>query len=68
MKDLGAAKQTLGIRITRDRSAGALMLSQVEYISKALSKFNMHNAKLLSTSLGAHFRLSKEQSPKTEEE
>ena len=28
----------------------------------------MNEAKLVSTSLGSHFKLSKEQSPKTEEE
>ncbi|RVW64695.1 Retrovirus-related Pol polyprotein from transposon TNT 1-94 [Vitis vinifera] len=45
MKDLGAAKQILG-----------------------LSRFNMNEAKLVSTPLGSHFKLSKEQSPKIGEE
>lgn len=62
MKDLGAAKQILGMRISRDRAMETLMLSQVEYI-----KFNMQNAKPMSMPLGVHFNLSKEQSPKTEE-
>ncbi|KAE8704670.1 hypothetical protein F3Y22_tig00110447pilonHSYRG00005 [Hibiscus syriacus] len=41
---------------------------QAEYINKVLSRFNMQDAKPVSTPLGVHFRLSKEQSPKTEEE
>ena len=68
MKDLGAAKQILGMRISRDTKSRTLMLSQEEYINKVLSRFNMQDAKPVSTPLGVHFRLSKEQSPKTEEE
>ena len=37
-------------------------------MKKILSKFNMNEAKSMSTSLGSHFKLSKEQSPKTKEE
>ena len=37
-------------------------------MKKVLSKFNMNEAKPVSTPLGSHFKLSKEQSPKTEEE
>ena len=36
MKDLGAAKQILGRRITRDRKNHKLTLSQGEYIEKVL--------------------------------
>uniref|UniRef100_A0A7N2R0F3 Integrase catalytic domain-containing protein n=1 Tax=Quercus lobata TaxID=97700 RepID=A0A7N2R0F3_QUELO len=67
MKDLGAAKQILGMRIIRDKANGTLKLSQSEYMKKVLSRFNMNEAKLVSTPLGSHFKLSKEQSPKTEE-
>ena len=41
MKDLGAAKQILGMRITRDRKNRKLKLSQNEYIQKVLKRFNM---------------------------
>ncbi|RVW58633.1 Retrovirus-related Pol polyprotein from transposon TNT 1-94 [Vitis vinifera] len=68
MKDLGAAKQILGMRIIRDKANGTLKLSQSEYVKKVLSRFNMNEAKPMSTPLGSHFKLSKEQSPKTEEE
>ncbi|RVW99370.1 Retrovirus-related Pol polyprotein from transposon TNT 1-94 [Vitis vinifera] len=68
MKDLGAVKQILGMRIIRDKANGTLNLSQSEYVKKVLSRFNMNEAKPMSTPLGSHFKLSKEQSPKTEEE
>ncbi|RVW89954.1 Retrovirus-related Pol polyprotein from transposon TNT 1-94 [Vitis vinifera] len=40
----------------------------LEYVKKVLNRFNMNEAKPVSTPLGSHFKLSKEQSPKTEEE
>jgi hypothetical protein len=68
MKDLGPAKKILGMQITRDKQKGTLQLSQGEYINRVLQRFNMGNAKLVSTPLASHFRLSKEQSSQTEEE
>ncbi|RVW84432.1 Retrovirus-related Pol polyprotein from transposon TNT 1-94 [Vitis vinifera] len=68
MKDLRAAKQILGMRIIRDKANGTLKLSQSKYVKKVLNRFNMNEAKPVSTPLGSHFKLSKEQSPKTEEE
>ena len=68
MKDLGAAKQILSMRIIRDKANGTLKLSQSEYVKKVLNRFNMNEAKPVSTPLGSHFKLSKEQSQKTEEE
>ena len=43
MKDLGDASYVLGIEIHRDRSKGALGLSQKAYIEKVLKRYNMHN-------------------------
>lgn len=68
MKDLGAAKKILGMRIIRDKANGTLKLSQSENVKKVLSRFNLNEAKPVSTPLGSHFKLSKEQSPKTKEE
>ena len=68
MKDLRATKQILGMRIIRDKANGTLKLSQSEYVKKVLSRFNMNKAKPMNTPLGSYFKLSKEQSPKTEEE
>ena len=67
MKDLGAAKQILGMRIIRDKANGTLKLSQSKYVKKVLSRLNMNEAKPVSTPLGSHFKLSKEQSLKIEE-
>ena len=55
------------MRISRDRSAGTLNLSQEQYIEKVLSKFKMNNAKPRTTPLANHIKLSKGQSPKTVE-
>ena len=38
MKDLGAAKQILSMRIIRDKVNGTLKLSQLEYVKKVLSR------------------------------
>ena len=59
MKDLGAAKQILGMRIIRDKANGILKLLQLEHMKKVLSRFNMNEAKPVSTPLGSHFKLSK---------
>lgn len=66
MKDLGEARQILGMRISRSKEG--LKLSQEEYVKKVLKRFNMDDAKPVNTPLANHFRLSKEQSPKTEDE
>jgi hypothetical protein len=68
MKDLGAAKKILGMRITRDRKNHKLTLSQGEYIEKVLERFRMQNEKPVSTPLASHFKLTKEMCPKTQEE
>uniref|UniRef100_A0A3Q7HAA4 Reverse transcriptase Ty1/copia-type domain-containing protein n=1 Tax=Solanum lycopersicum TaxID=4081 RepID=A0A3Q7HAA4_SOLLC len=68
MKDLGPAKQILEMKISRDRSAGTLNLYQELYIEKVLSRFWVNDAKPRTTPLANHFKLSKEQSPKTAEE
>jgi hypothetical protein len=41
MKDLGAAKKVLGMRITRDGKNHKLTLSQGEYIEKVMERFRM---------------------------
>ena len=68
MKDLGAANQNLGMRITRDSKNRKLTFSQGEYIEKVLEMFRMQNEKLASTPLANHFQLSKDMCPKTHEE
>ncbi|RDY03953.1 hypothetical protein CR513_12375, partial [Mucuna pruriens] len=60
MKDLEASKQIIGIRITRDRQVKKLWLSQEQY------RFHMENAKVVSTPLVTHFKLSSGHSPSNE--
>uniref|UniRef100_A0A2N9HS85 Integrase catalytic domain-containing protein n=1 Tax=Fagus sylvatica TaxID=28930 RepID=A0A2N9HS85_FAGSY len=52
MKDLGPARQILGMQILRDRKAKKLWLSQEKYVERVLERFNMKHAKPVSTSLG----------------
>src|SRR5215216_7962304 len=68
MKDLGAAKKIYGMEISRDRPSGKVYLSQKGYIDKVLRRFNMHNAKPVSTPLAAHFKLSSALCPKLDED
>jgi hypothetical protein len=56
------------MRIGVDKQMGTLQLSHKEYIDHILKRLSMSDAKLVSTPLDSHFRLSKDQSPKTEEE
>ena len=49
MKDLGLAKSILGMKITRQRSRRELFLSHKQYTKKVLIKFNMSDAKVVST-------------------
>ncbi|TXG72834.1 hypothetical protein EZV62_001413 [Acer yangbiense] len=51
MKDLGAAQKILGMQIRRDRVAGKIWLSQAKYIQNILERFNMNEAKPLTTPL-----------------
>ncbi|TXG53866.1 hypothetical protein EZV62_019122 [Acer yangbiense] len=68
MKDLGATQKILGMQIRRDRVAGKIWLSQAKYIQNILERFNMNEAKPVTTPLAAHYRLSALQCPTTEKE
>ncbi|KAF2313534.1 hypothetical protein GH714_011531 [Hevea brasiliensis] len=68
MKDLGATKKILGMEISRNRSIGKLFLSQQAYVKKVLKRFNMNNAKPVTISFAAHFKLSADMSSKIDEE
>ena len=68
MKDLGAAKKILGMKIRKDREASKLLLSQKSYIEKVLERFGMQQSKLVSTPLAAHFKISTDLLPQSKEE
>jgi hypothetical protein len=65
MKDLGAAARILGMEITRDRSQPKLFLSQKDFAGKVIRRFGMEKANVVSTPLGAHFKLSANLSSKS---
>jgi hypothetical protein len=68
MKDLGPAKQILGMKISRDRKKGKLWLLQESYIKKVLDRFNMCKAKPVSSTLTGHLKLSSKENPTSEKE
>lgn len=53
--------------ITRNRSEGMLLISQKAYIKKVINKFSQANTKQVIGSLTAHFKLSAQDSPKTDQ-
>ena len=67
MKDLRAAKKILRMKILRDKVVGRLSLSHKGYIEKVIRRFNMQNAKPVSTPLATHFRLSSALCPQSNE-
>ena len=68
MKDLGPAKQILGMKIVRDRKEKLIWLSQESYIEKVLERFNMNKAKPVGCPLAGHFKLSSNQCPTSEKD
>lgn len=58
MKELRPTKKILGIQIHQDRHKKELSLSQKKYIEKVLKRFNITYAKVVSTPLAKHFKLS----------
>jgi hypothetical protein len=57
-KDLGAAKKILGMKITRDRKAGLLFLSQHGYIDKVLHRCMMQSLLVLLLHRILNYQLS----------
>src|SRR3954452_6767887 len=68
MKDLGTAKRILGMEIKRDRKSSLLFLSQEKYIEKVLHRFNIHDAKSVSTPIASHFKLLALQYPTSDDD
>jgi len=68
IKDLGEAKKILGMEISRDYNTCKLWLFQENYVIKMLEMFNMAEARLITTPLAGHFRLSSSQCPNSQED
>ena len=63
LTDLGPVHWLLGIKITRDRSARIISLSQASYIDAILSRFALSDAKSCPTPMTHGTMLTKEDSP-----
>ncbi|XP_046472611.1 uncharacterized protein [Neodiprion pinetum] len=68
MKEMGEAHHCVGLRITRDRQAGKIYLDQEKYIKETLAKFNMADCKPAVTPTDPNQKLTKDMSPKNNEE
>ena len=68
MKDLGPAKQILGMHIVRDRTKKVLWLSQEKYVTKILERFNMSEAKPVGFTLPTNCKLNAKQCRRGEKE
>ncbi|KAL0320176.1 UNVERIFIED_CONTAM: Retrovirus-related Pol polyprotein from transposon TNT 1-94 [Sesamum radiatum] len=67
-KDMGEASYILGIKIYRYRSRRMLGLTQFSYIEKVLKRFKMEHSKRGLLPIRHWIKLSKKQSPRTDEE
>lgn len=67
LKDLECAKKILGMKIRKDREKGRIFISQEGYCEKAFKLFNIVNAKLPTTPIASHFKLSTSDSSTNEE-
>ena len=68
MKDLGLAKQILGMHIVRDRTKKVLRLSQEKYVTKIPERFNMSEATPVGYVLPTNCKLNAKQCPRGEKE
>ncbi|KAL0276866.1 UNVERIFIED_CONTAM: hypothetical protein PYX00_004339 [Menopon gallinae] len=66
--DLGSINTILGINIKRDSDTGNMTLTQRNYIEELIKKFGMENAKEIGTPMELNVKVSKEMSPKDENE
>lgn len=68
MKDLGEARNCLGLEISRNRQTGQIFISQKKHIQELLTKYNMVDCNVISTLFDAGQKLTKDMSPKTAED
>jgi transposase InsO family protein len=68
LTDLGPVHWLLGIKITRDRDARTISLSQTSYIDNILARFSLSDAKPFATPITPGTVLSKDDSPSDDTE
>jgi hypothetical protein len=68
MQDFGDASTILGMKLTYDRDAGVLSLSQEKYIQEILKRYNMDNCTGVVTPMSTGTKYTKATCPKDESE
>jgi hypothetical protein len=68
MQDFGDASTILGIKLTYNREAGVLSLSQEKYVQEILKKFNLDSCSGVVTPLATGVKLTKTMCPKSEKD
>ena len=63
ISDLGPINWLLGMKVTRDRDARTIALSQTTYIDTILTKYNSSDLKPLSIPMDPNIQLSRNQAP-----
>ena len=56
-------KEILGIKIDKNELTGSIRLSQEKYTNELVARFNMQNAKMVSTPTESNTKISKEMQP-----
>jgi len=67
MTDLGIISNILGIKVQREGETGKIRLSQQKYVDELCEKFDMRNAKTVSTPIESNVKMSKKVCPRTED-
>ncbi|EEB89242.1 hypothetical protein MPER_12682 [Moniliophthora perniciosa FA553] len=62
-RDLGEAKEFLGMRILRDRSKRQLTIDQSDYLKKVVKRFGMEDAKFANTPLPTGYKPTANEKP-----
>lgn len=68
MVDLRPIHDILGVKVKRKGQTGSIFLSQEKYVDELLARFNMEDAKRVSTPIEPNIKISKEMGPNSEAE
>jgi len=68
MTDLGTISNILGIEVQCEGKTGKICLLHQKHVNELCEKFDMRNAKTMSTPIESNVKISKEMYSKTEDE
>jgi len=66
--DLGIISNTLGIKVQRERETGKICLSHQKYVDELCEKFDIRNAKALSTPIESNVKMTKKMYSQTKDQ